>query len=294
MRKPPSQAGIRPDFHVHSTFSDGLYTPQALCHMAVSSKLSHLSLCDHDTLAGLAPMAEALGEHNAAEKEAREIFFLPGVEVSTGIHGRIHILGYGADPSNPILRPWMDSALSRRRKRLSQMLDSLSALGIEVPAEDLPAGDTQAAGRAHIARALMKLGIVNTLDQAFGRFLGEGKPAYIPYEHTGAVEAVALLREAHCVPVLAHPARLALSGEMRLALVRSLVDAGLMGIEVFHPSASRRDIRTLESFARKQGLLITGGSDFHGDTHARLGEVPSGWTSVQEDTFALLSAVSGL
>ena len=284
---------LRPDLHTHSSFSDGLYAPGELCAMAVAAGVTHIALCDHDTLAGLAPMEQAVAAHNAAVADnpgaSGPLAFLPSVEISAGPGGKTHILGYGAKPEHAELASRLAAARERRRERFVEMLRLLAAMGIHVPPEQCPPlGGQLPAGRAHLARALVATGTVSTVDQAFTRFLAEGKPAYVPYDHINAVEAVALVRRAGCIPVLAHPFRLSLSQEALFALISALAGEGLMGLEVFHPSASRRNIRALAPFARRAGLLLTGGSDFHGDLHAqsRLGVFPSGWS--EEDIHAFL------
>lgn len=287
---------VHPDLHLHSAYSDGLYAPSALCAMAQQAKLTHFSLCDHDTLAGLAPMREAVDAFHTlqADEGKPRIIFLPGLEMSAGSEGSIHVLGYGAEPDNESLGEWLDSAQKRRHERFDQMLGRLLRLGYTIPEQLLPPKDTALPlGRAHLARALVQMGVVNTLTQAFDRFLGRGKPAYVAYEHMSATNAVQFLRKAHVVPVLAHPSQLRMSEEELFALVADMQDEGLMGLEVFHPSASRSQAHSLEAFARRRKLLVTGGSDFHGDQSANvhLGELPGEWPKASEDILALMSAI---
>lgn len=241
-------------------------------------------------------MREALEAFHArkAEEGKPRIIFLPGVEMSSGNEGSIHVLGYGAEPGNERLGEWLDSAQKRRRERFDQMLGKLLRLGYTIPERLLPPKDTALPlGRAHLARALVQMGVTNTLAQAFDRFLGQGKPAYVAYEHMSAIETVQFLRKAHVVPVLAHPVRLCMSEEELFALVTSMQEEGLMGLEVFHPSASRSQMRSLEAFARRRKLLVTGGSDFHGDqnTTVHFGKLPVEWTKAHEDVLALMSAI---
>ena len=296
MIKPPPRRDVelRPDLHVHSTFSDGLYTPTALCAKARAAGVTHLSLCDHDTLDGICAMANAIAQSNA-DADQSPMAFLPGVEISTGEHGRIHILGYGTSLEKHAVQTLMKDSQAKRTNRFKEMLKKLAENGIELPQELLPPLDGSISpGRAHLARALIAMGTVNTVEQAFARFLGEGRLCYVPYRHMSATEAVSFLRNSHCIPVLAHPSRLSMSEEARFAFIRSLADAGLMGVEVFHPSASHRDIRGLEPFVRKAGLLVSGGSDFHGDAgaHAGLGDLSAKWTTASHDIHALYSALT--
>lgn len=289
------------DLHIHSSCSDGALTPAQLCIMARGKGLRHIALCDHDTLGGLKAMQEAVQRTNSlleanppdTETTTKPMDFIPAVEMSTGRGGYTHILGYGVPLGPSALSQALEVALQRRRERFRQMLRCLEKLGISIPRELLPTFECQAPGRAHLARALVQMGRVSTVPQAFGQYLEEGKPAYVPYNHMPPLEAVGLLRQVGAVPVLAHPCRLSAEGQARLTMIDALRQGGLMGLEVYHPSASRRDIRQLDSFARSQGLLVTGGSDFHaaGDGCAAMGKLPSGWTRVKEDVEALRSSI---
>ena len=291
MRKCEPEPTPKCDLHIHSSFSDGIFAPEVLCEMAVAAGLSHVALCDHDTTDGILPMQRAADSLNQAQP-SKPLHFLPGIEVSAGAHGNIHVLGYGAHPDKAEICRYSQDARRRRLERFSGMVARLAELGVEIPEEQLaPLRDISSVGRAHLARMLVRLRIVKTVDAAFQRFLNEGRPAYLPYDHLSATEAVAFLRRAGCVPILAHPVRLPMSMEGRFALIRALQEEGLMGIEVFHPSASRRDVQALERFAGRSGLLISGGSDFHGDLNKRshIGFFPGEWT--QEAMDALLSAI---
>jgi len=280
------------DLHVHSAYSDGLLSPEALCALALQKRLRAIALCDHDTTDGLAPMATMVNTLNQAEER---LAFLPAVELSTGDEGRIHVLGYGV---NPLSEPLQQAMAELRRNRVTRghrMVQALAGLGITVPSEMLPDERFEGLpiGRPHIARALLQLGIVNTMEQAFDRYLAQGKPAYVPLKHLSTVEAIELLLSAGAVPVLAHPMRIGLEFQLLEALIISLQTSGLRGLEVFHPSASHGDVRILQSIARRHGLLVTGGSDFHGDrgSRAKIGTFPAGWTTWQNDLAALLVAM---
>lgn len=288
------QEGVKPDLHVHSVFSDGVHDPAALCGLAEKARLTHIALCDHDTIEGLMPMKNAVDAVNRRrEKEfgPGRLEFLPAVELSAGMDGRTHVLGYGAGLEARALHQALDEAATRRRERFQEMVERLKKLGITLPKEMLPQDKNRPVGRAHLARILVAMGVVRTIRQAFERFLGEGKPAYVPYRHLSAAEAVSLLRDAGTVPVLAHPMRMKLENEALFEMVRSLQGAGLLGLEVYHPSNSQRSIRALESFARRQELLVTGGSDFHGDpgVNAHLGKLPAGWSRCGDDVDQLIA-----
>ena len=280
------------DLHTHSTFSDGLLTPEALSQLAIRKHVRAMALCDHDTVDGLAPMAQAVQQR---AREGASLLLLPGIELSTGHSGLTHVLGYGIDPANPALTEALLQLRRKRQARGEQMVAALREQGIPIPAELLPAADASQApiGRPHVARALVRMGAVRTMAQAFDRYLTEGKPAFVPLTHITTGDAVALLSQAGAVPVLAHPARLGLAPPMLEAFILSLVPRGLAGVEVFHPSASRQTVRTLEALCRRADLLVTGGSDFHGDRDSRawLGGLPSGWKRWREDWQALVAAL---
>ncbi|MEG0742495.1 MAG: PHP domain-containing protein [Clostridia bacterium] len=284
------------DLHMHSTYSDGLMTPQQLCDMADQLGLTHVALCDHDTLDGLAEMqaaAAAIRERRTARGDAAPFVLLPSLELSSGRGGRTHILGYGADATNPALLKCLEEAMEDREHRAKQMLDLLSTQGVELPADVQEALINPHVGRAHIARALVYSGSVSTMQQAFDRYLAEGKCAYVPRSWLDTAKAVQTLKNAGAVVVLAHPMRLGLRDSALNALIEELTAFGLDGVEVFSPSANRASVRTLELLARRKGLLVTGGSDYHGDqgTRVRMGRLPSGWRLMREDVEALLTAM---
>ena len=288
--KPLQGKNVHPDLHIHSTFSDGIYSPEALCPLIEAAGLTHVALCDHNTLEGIAPFSAALTLREKARGVASPLL-IPGVEISAGDLGRTHILGYGANPDSSALQLWMQDLLSRRLERFHQMLKKLAEHHMEIPLSLLPPLDGQhPVGRPHLARALVSLGYVSSLNQAFSQWLGNGKPAEVPYRHISAAEAVAGLQNVGCIPVLAHPARLSLSMEGLFALIQSLQSQGLMGVEVFHPSISPGDLSSLESFVRSRGLLVTGGSDFHGDIPVKnpIGCYPGNWQQKKADLEALL------
>ncbi|MEG0493891.1 MAG: PHP domain-containing protein [Clostridia bacterium] len=284
------------DLHLHSTFSDGLMSPAELCAQADRLGLTHVALSDHDTMDGL-PEMEAAAQNVRSKRRERgsdaPFVVLPCVELSTGHGGRTHLLGYGANPQNPELAECLHEADEDRRERSQKIVELLLAQGVEL-SEDVKAKLIGPhVGRAHVARALVQVGAVTTMKQAFERYLGEGRSAYVSRKWLETTKAVQILQNAGAVTVLAHPQRLLLEGGMLFALIDELAAFGLCGIEVFHPSANHRDVRALELFARRRGLLVTGGSDYHGDlnTRVRMGKLPSGWLSMREDVDALLNAM---
>ncbi|MDY7013456.1 MAG: PHP domain-containing protein, partial [Cyanobacteriota bacterium] len=210
-----------------------------------------LAITDHDTLSG---WSEAL---RAAQPHPLEI--VPGVELSTVYNDRsLHILGFYPDAEK--LNPPLRDRIEGRKRRARAMADKLAALGypIQLP----PLGDGMAPGRPHIAKALLEAGYISSMQEAFERWLRDSGPAYVGYEKFAATEGIRLLRDCDAIPVWAHP-YLFRGGEVE-EIVPELVEAGLMGIEVYHPSHSPTQVANLERLCREYGLLKTGGSDYHG------------------------------
>ncbi len=285
------------DLHLHSVYSDGLLSPLALCRLAARRGCEVIALCDHDTTNGLNALDAACHTVNAelaAQPEApRALSALRGIELSAGPDGRTHILGYGVDAENEPLQAALTRQRKLRRERDEEILSRLISLGRGVPRALLPKDESLPLGRAHIARAMVEVGHVSTVEEAFERYLGDGKPAYVPFCHISAEEAAALLAAASAVPVLAHPARMRLEPQLLESLLDALTRSGLRGLECYHPSASHGQARAFAAIARRRGLLVTGGSDYHGDrgAHARLGQTASGWRCARADADALMDAI---
>ena len=275
-------------------YSDGKRTPEELCRMASEASLTHIALCDHDTLLGVEKMAasvSSLNKHRAREGHYQSLTFIPSVEMSAGANGHTHILGFGAQVKNKALQEVLQGAVQRRSIRFDQMLAKLSALGIKIPAHCLPQKVPGSLGRAHLARALVAARVTSSVKEAFIRFLGDGKPAYVAYQHQTVADVIPLLRQAGAVPVLAHPWRIGLKEPALFALIQEMQSWGLMGVEVYHPSASGSDCMQLEAFARRQGLLVTGGSDYHGDVGLSETLGADRWISMTQDVEALLAHI---
>jgi hypothetical protein len=249
------------DLHIHSTYSDGILTPTELVDLASRIGLKAIALTDHDTMAGL-PEALARGREQSIE-------VVPGVEISADHDGRsLHILAY-RPRENRELQEMMARLQQSRRSRNEQIIANLNRLGIAVTALELqPYSPTGQMGRPHIARLLVDRGVVKTADQAFGRYLKKGGLAYAESDKLSAIEVVRTIAGADGIAVLAHPIH-ADPGLTRLPpLLLALVPAGLAGLEVYYPSHSAAAVRELKQLAARHGLLLTGGSDFHGNSHS--------------------------
>ena len=277
------------DLHVHSVFSDGLKTPDELCAMAFKAGVRTIALCDHDTVNGLPAMREAAGKHGLA--------LIPGVEISTGRGGRTHVLCYGKHVESPAMKAFLDGMAQERISRAEAIMNRLAEEDICIPEERrakllaMPS-----VGRAHIARELIAMGTVNTMQQAFDRYLLEGRPAYVPRTEQPTAQTVEKLHAMRVVPVLAHPMRMGMEQPALHALIHSLMECGLAGMEAYHPSANARAARMLDGIARRENLLVTGGSDYHGDpgSTVHIGRLPGGWPMRETDLSALESAISKL
>lgn len=241
------------DLHVHTKASDGTLTPSEVVRLAKEKGLGAIAITDHDTIDGLEEAVRAGREFGVA--------VVPGVEINTDVAGgEAHILGYFVDYADGWLASRLEALRSARARRAEKMVNLLRRLGYSITLEAvLEKADGGAVGRPHVADALVEKGYFSSRDQAFGALLARGKPAYVPREKIEPAEAVRMVLEAGGVPVWAHPG-LSVYPE----LFAELVDAGLKGLEVVYPDHDEAFMRTLYSVARQHGLLVTGGSDYHG------------------------------
>lgn len=244
------------DIHTHSKASDGEHSGAALAALAASSGLAVWGLCDHDTVAAL--------EEAAAEASRRSIRFVPGIELSAFLDEReIHLLGHFVDPAHPTLRRFEDFLAARRRERMALMIGKLAQLGVHVTAEAIERhSGGKTIGRPHVARAIVEAGHASTVKEAFDRFIGEGRPAYVQRFRLAARDAVALVRGAGGTVTVAHPG---ITGLERGDLQR-LAAAGIVGIEVAHPEHNPSVREKYGRLAAELGLVPTAGSDYHGAT----------------------------
>jgi len=243
------------DLHTHSTASDGQYPPAEVAARAAASGTLVWSLTDHDTVAGQ--------EAAAADARRLGVRFVPGIELSVFLDRReIHVLGHFVDPAHPTLKDFEDFLADRRRERMAQIVEKLGALGIHVTEADIVAhSGGKTIGRPHIARALVSAGHVQTVKEAFDRYLGEGRPAYVTRYRLTAEDAVALVRGAGGVATLAHPG---VSKIERGDLAR-LKAMGFDGLEVHHPDHVPSQEEKYARIAGELDLVPTAGSDFHGE-----------------------------
>ena len=272
------------DLHCHSTASDGTFTPTQLVDLAHRNGLIAIALTDHDTVAGVAEAA-------ARAKEVG-IDFLPGIEISASIAepATLHLLGYGIDPKGPSIASLSADLLAGRDARNPKIVGRLQELGLKITMDEVEAQANighggGVIGRPHIAAVLLKKGYVNTIKQAFSVYLAPGGQAFFDKERLQPGEAIARIREAGGIAVLAHPSQLRTTNSAELdRIVKTLVDVGLGGIETLHSDHTDAQVAAYEDLAKKYGLLRTGGSDFHGGNkptislgHAGRRRVPREW-----------------
>jgi len=245
----------RADLHVHTTASDGTLTPEEVVDLAGSLGLAAVALADHDTVAGIEPAVRRSHERGGRPE------VVPALEVNTEWRGRdIHILGYFVEWEDERLARALARLRAARLARVERMLDKLTALGIRIPLDRVVSlCEEGSIGRPHVARAMVEGGWVGSLREAFERYLGRGRPAFVERYRFSPVEAVRVVRAAGGVAVLAHPGHGATP-----SLIRELVAAGLEGVEVRHPEHDDRLECMYLAMARELGLVATGGSDCHG------------------------------
>ncbi len=245
---------LRADLHVHSNASDGTLRPRAIVRLAARTGLTHLSITDHDSVSGLDEALEASVDLGVA--------LIPGVELSatTERGSDVHILGYFIDPTSPRLLERLARFRHARSRRAERMVRSLADAGIPVTLKEvLRFSQGGAIGRAHIARAIVASGHAVSIRDAFERLIGRDAPHYVAKESPKPEEAISFIIEAGGIPVIAHPG----VGDHSY-LIERLTRQGLAGIEAFHADHTPDQRAHYAALARELGLLITGGSDFHG------------------------------
>ncbi len=250
----------RLDLHLHTTHSDGSCTPTEVVNLAHQAGVTALAITDHDIVTGI---AEAM---TAGQPYGIEI--IPGVEISSSTgNSELHILGYFLDWQDSDLLARLTTLRDSRHRRNPLIIERLQTLGIEITYDEVRTlAETESIGRPHIARVLMNKGVVTSAKEAFDRFLAEGKPAHVPRELPTPSEAIQLIKAAGGIAVLAHPTWVRTTDQPLRDLLQRLRTDGLDGVEVYYSTHNPRQTREYLSLAQQLGLLVTGGSDFHGLT----------------------------
>ena len=248
------------DLHTHTCYSDGTLSPTELVRKAREIGLSAVAVTDHDTTAGI-PEAQAAGARFGVEVVA-------GVEISA-LHpyGTLHILGYFINPENESLQKQLREYINARNRRNPLILKRLRQFGFSLEMKEVTAlAGGEVINRPHIAQAMVEKGYVQNRQEAFDRFLGQGASAYVPKEVFTPADSIRFIHDAGGVAVLAHPDQLqAESLEKTLDEIRCLKEMGIDGVEAYHGSCHPEISKIYADFALELGLVVTGGSDFHGD-----------------------------
>jgi predicted metal-dependent phosphoesterase TrpH len=246
---------VKTDLHLHTTASDGRYTPDELVSHAVKAGLNVIAISDHDTVAGIVPALEAARKYSS-------LIVIPAVEINCDVaDGEVHVLGYFLDCNDLRLNTELSRLRDSRVARGAKMVAKLRALGMDVKWERVQEiAGTGSVGRPHVAQALVEAGCVPTIRDAFTLYIGRHGPAYVEREKITPAGAVQLVAAAGGLPVLAHPGDIAGLD----ILVHELTAVGLVGIEVYYNGYVADTISRLLAIAKRHNLAPTGGSDFHG------------------------------
>lgn len=249
-------AGI--DLHLHTTYSDGSYTPSEVVTMAHQAGVSTLAITDHDTTDGL---PEAFSQASAFEVQV-----IPGIEISSRFLGKeTHILGYFVGWQDSTLQCRLLHMRETRRTRIPKIISKLLQLGLPITEEEVKKmAGSGSMGRPHIAQVILAKGYVTSVKEAFERYLGQGAAAFVPRELPDATEVISWIREVGGVAVLAHPAWVEDKHKGLQPFCEALKEGGLQGLEVFYSTHTSRQISEYFNLAKRLDLLPTGGSDFHG------------------------------
>lgn len=242
------------DLHLHTNHSDGTFTPADLVRHAAEAGLACIALTDHDTVAGVAETGRLC--------EAAGVEFIPGIELTAHLGEReVHILGYSVNYAAPEFVARIDCFKQDRARRVAEMVTKLQQAGVDLQHADVAgvAGGNSALGRLHVARALLNRGFIRHMDEAFHRFIGRGKPAFVPKPQLNVAAATALVHQFGGVAVLAHPGVSRLDDQLD-----SLMKAGIDGIEVWHSQQTSKQSKQYLAYAQAHHCLVTGGSDCHG------------------------------
>jgi len=245
------------DLHLHTTASDGVMTPSEIVRYAKSKGLQAIAITDHDTIEGL--------EEGLLEGEKIGFEVVPGVEISAEYSpGSMHLLGYFLDIHDPLLKGNLDYLQKARAERNPKIIENLNRLGVRISYEEVvKASGGGQVGRPHFAQVLIEKGYVRSFQEAFDRFLKKGAPAYADKVRFKPEQAISFIKESGGVAVLAHPKTLGMNSTLQKILLE-LMEEGLKGIEVFYPEHNSLEVAQFKALAKRYGLLMTGGTDYHG------------------------------
>lgn len=274
------------DLHIHTTASDGSLTPTQVVQLARKKGFSLIAVTDHDTMGGVAEALEAGKKYN--------VDVVPGVEISSGVTLEVHMLGYGMSPDHPVMKAMMKDMRAARVERMERIIENLQKMGVPITVEEVEAVAGGAIGRPHIAQVLIAHGLVPDVRTAFREYIGVGAKAYVERRKMTSEQVVANIRDAGGVPVLAHGGLLRISEVELNQWIDSMAKKGLMGLECYHNAHTPQMERLLRAAAERNGLLVTGGSDFHGASRpdVEMGTGLSRWNDRQACRGRFLQAVA--
>lgn len=254
------------DLHLHTTYSDGSYTPQELVKKAKKLGYSAIAVTDHDTIAGI--------EKSLAIGQKHNLEVIPGVEFNTLLSGsEVHILGYYIDYQNKELTKLLDKIKKERRERIKKMIDLLKELyNFNITLDEIKEiSADNILGRGHIARLLTKKDHVENWEEVFDKYIGKGQPAYVKRKKITPFKAIDIIKKANGIPVIAHPGLINDDN-----IVQQIINYGIAGLEVYYLEHTEKQIEYYHKLAKENSLLITGGSDCHGPKNKdglRLGKI---------------------
>lgn len=274
------------DLHIHTTASDGSLTPTQVVQLARKKGFSLIAVTDHDTMGGVAEALEAGKKYN--------VDVVPGVEISSGVTLEVHMLGYGMSPDHPVMKAMMEDMRAARVERMERIIENLQKMGVPITVEEVEAVAGGAIGRPHIAQVLIAHGLVPDVRTAFREYIGVGAKAYVERRKMTSEQVIANIRDAGGVPVLAHGGLLRISEVELNQWIDSMTKKGLMGLECYHNAHTPQMERLLRAAAERNGLLVTGGSDFHGASRpdVEMGTGLSRWNDRQACRGRFLQAVA--
>jgi len=266
------------DLHVHTNYSDGMYSPAQVVETAISLDLDIIAITDHDSVEGVGPAIEAA--------DGTELEVIPGIELSAAAGSKeIHLLGYFINWEDPVLLEKLEKMKTNREKRINEMVSLLREKGMDISDEVITEMSCEGTiGRLHLAQAMVISGLVKNTNEAFLRYIGSGGPCFVGHRRLEFYDAIKIIKKAGGVPVLAHPGSSGVD-----EFIPEFISAGLRGIEVHHTKHSASENERYMQLVRENSLIATGGSDCHG---LKKGQVLMGKVRVEDAIVEELRAES--